>query len=235
MLGDCFLATIAYENHEFLPMLVSQFPDLIIYDASIKNFYKGPGKVIKIPNEGFTGNWNVIFEDFIHSDKKFIWMTNNDITIEVSTVERMRDVLQDQPKAACTVASYNSHHQPLRCQERGIRPVPFMEQTSPLYRKEALLSLFNAKGYFLYPEIKMGWGVDVISSFQLRELGWDLLVIDDVEFKHHIAENAKAEYGTKKEYTKVASADRGRHIVNLLGAGYKKKLLKGLEDYKYKI
>jgi hypothetical protein len=147
----------------------------------------------------------------------------------------MRDVLQDQPKAACTVASYNSHHQPLRCQERGIRPVPFMEQTSPLYRKEALLSLLNSKGYFLYPEIKMGWGVDVISSFQLRELGWDLLVIDDVEFKHHIAENAKAEYGTKKEYTKVASADRGRHIVNLLGAGYKKKLLKGLEDYKYKI
>jgi len=235
MLGDCFLATIAYENHEYLPLLVEQFPDLIIYDASMKNIYRGPGNVIKIPNEGFTGNWNVIFEDFIHSDKKYIWMTNNDITIEVSTVERMRAVLQDQSKAACTVASYNSHHQPLRCQEIGIRPVPFMEQTSPLYRKEALLSLFNSKGYFLYPGIKMGWGVDVISSFQLRELGWDLLVIDDVEFKHHIAENAKAEYGSKKEYSKIAAADRGRHIVEVLGMGYKKKLLKGLEDYKYKI
>jgi hypothetical protein len=235
MLGDCFLATIAYENHEYLPLLVEQFPDLIIYDASMKNFYKGPGKVIKITNEGFTSNWNVIFEDFIHSDKKYIWMTNNDITIEVSTVERMRDVLYNEPKAACTVASYNSHHQPLRCQEKGIRPVPFMEQTSPLYRKEALLSLFNSKGYFLYPGIKMGWGVDVISSFQLRELGWDLLVIDDVEFKHHIAENAKAEYGSKKEYSKIAAADRGRHIVEVLGMGYKKKLLKGLEDYKYKI
>ena len=235
MFENCFLATIAYENHEFLPFLTAQFPDLIIYDASIKNPYKGPGKVIKIPNEGFTGNWNLIFEDFIASGKKYIWMTNNDITIDTSTVKRMVDVLQDNPKAACTVASYNSHHQPLRCQEKGIRPVPFMEQTTPLYRKEALLSLFNKHGYFLYPGIKMGWGVDVISSFQLRELGWDLLVIDDVEFKHHIAENAKAEYGSKKEYSKVAAADRGRHIVEVLGMGYKKKLLQGLEDYKYKI
>ena len=31
MFENCFLATIAYENHEFLPFLTAQFPDLIIY------------------------------------------------------------------------------------------------------------------------------------------------------------------------------------------------------------
>lgn len=235
MFETCFLVTIAYENHEFLPLLTEQFPDLIIYDASVKNPYSGPGNIIRIPNKGFTGNWNLIFEDFMNSGKEYIWMTNNDITIETSTVNRMLDVLKTRTLAAATVASYNSHHQPLRCQERGVRPVPFMEQTSPIYRREALQSLKERHGYFLYPGIKMGWGVDTISSFQLRELGWELLVIDDVEFKHHIAENAKAEYGSKKEYSKAASTDRGRNIVNVLGMGYKKKLLQGLEEYKYKI
>lgn len=235
MFKNCFLATIAYENHEFLPMLVSQFPDLIIYDASVNNPYTGPGNIIKIENQGFTGNWNYIFNDFMNSDKDYIWMTNNDITIEISTVQRMLDVIQNRPKAAAVVASYNSHHQPLRCHERGIRPVPFMEQTSPIYRKEGLKALYEKHGYFLYPKIKMGWGVDTISSYQLREMGYELLVIDDVCFKHHIAENAKITYGSKKDYSKAASADRGRNIVEVLGTGYKKKLLQGLEEYKYKI
>ena len=232
---NCFMATIAYENHEWLPMLVELFPDLLIYDASVNNKYTGIGNIIQIPNEGFTANWNLIFEEFLKSGKEYIWMTNNDITIEVSTVKRMLEVITNRPKAAGVVASYNSHHQPLRCQDRGIRPVPFMEQTSPVYRRQAIIDLKAKHGYVLYPPLTMGWGVDTISSYQLRELGYELLVIDDVEFKHHIAENAKATFGSKKEYSKSASADRGRRVFECLGSGYKKKLLEGLEEYKYKI
>jgi hypothetical protein len=235
MFDNCFLATIAYENHKWIPQLVDKFPDLIVYDASVVNKYEGPGQVKTIPNEGFTGNWNLIFEDFLAGDKEYIWMTNNDIEIEVSTVQRMLSVLEKRPNTAATVASYNSHHQPLRNHSTGIRPVPFMEQTSPIYKRKAIVDLKEKYGYVLYPPIKMGWGVDLISSYQLRELGWELLVIDDVSFHHHIAENAKAEYGSKKEYTKKASADRGSNIRNLLGQGYKKKLLQGLEHYNYKI
>jgi hypothetical protein len=235
MFANCYLATVAYENHQYIPILIDRFPELIIYDASVKNPYAGPGKIIKIPNKGFTSNWNLIFEDFLKTDKEYIWMTNNDIDIEQSTLHRMIDVIKIHTEAAAVVASYNSHHQPLRNHSKGIRPVPFMEQTSPIYRKSAIKNLKETHGYVLYPPIKMGWGVDLISSYHLRELGWALLVIDDVSFHHYIAENAKAEYGSKKEYAKKASTDRGSNIRNLLGQGYKKKLLEGLEQYNYKI
>jgi hypothetical protein len=147
----------------------------------------------------------------------------------------MVDVIVENSNAAAVVASYNSHHQPLRNQGKGVRPVPFMEQTSPLYRREAISKLKEKLGEVLYSPITMGWGTDTISSYELRELGYDLLVIDDVEFHHYISGNAKVAYGNKTNYVKAAAKDRGSHIMEYIGRGWKKKLLTGLEQYGYKI
>ncbi len=236
MIEQCYLVTLAFENHEWLPSLVKQFPDLIIYDCSEKNPYKGPGNTIRIPNEGFTGNWNYIFDQFLASDKEFIWMTNNDIEITRSTVEKLVNKLATLDDAAGIVASYNSHHQPLRNHESGgLRKVPFLEQTSPIYKRKAIADLKEKLGDVLYAKIKMGWGVDIISSYELRELGYSLYVDDSLSFHHFIAGNAKVVYGSKKNYTKTASEDRGKHIAEYIGRGWKKKMLTGFEQTNYKI
>jgi len=232
---NVFMATLAYENHEWIPQLVDKFPGLRIYDCSTKNLYKGPNLIERIENKGFTANWNYVFDRFLETDCEYIWMTNNDIEIETSTFQRMLDVLIQSPNAGATVASYNSHHQPLRNHGKGVRPVPFMEQTSPLYRRQAIASLKEKLGEVLYSPITMGWGVDIICSYELRQLGYELLVIDDVEFRHFIAGNAKVVYDNKKNYTKAASKDKGSHVSDYIGRGWKKKLLQGLEQYEYKL
>jgi hypothetical protein len=236
MIDQCYLATLAFENHEWIPALVEKFPDLVIYDCSEKNPYRGPGNVIKIPNEGFTGNWNYVFDEFLKTDKEYIWMTNNDIEIGRKTVEKLLERLSDLENAAGIVASYNSHHQPLRNHETGgLRKVPFLEQTSPIYKRKAISDLKDKFGYVLYQPIKMGWGVDIISSYELRKLGYDLYVDDSLSFHHYIAGNAKVVYGSKKNYTKTASEDRGKHIAEYIGRGWKKKMLEGFEHLNYKI
>ena len=234
-MDNCFKATIAFENDQWIPNLLKDFPDLIIYDASEKTPYTGPGTVVKIENRGFTRNWNRVFEDFLASDKQFIWMTNNDIDISTETYEKMINVITEDTRCAAVVASYYSHHQTLRNLGRGIRKVPFMEQTSPIYRKEAIQDLLKAVGYILYPPIKMGHGVDIISSWHLRNLGYHFLVIDDVSFYHHVAGNAKEAFGTKTNYTKVASEDRKGHIQDIIGSNWKKQLLVGFENENYKL
>ena len=232
---NVFMATIAYENHEWIPKLLESFPDLRIYDCSTKNPYEGPNLIERIENKGFTANWNYIFGKFLETGYEYIWMTNNDIEIEVATVQRMLDVITENPKAGATVASYNSHHQPLRNHGKGVRPVPFMEQTSPLYRREVIAQLKEKLGEVLYSPNIMGWGADVISSYEIRNLGYNLLVIDDVEFHHFIAGNAKVAYGTKTNYSKAAAKDRGSHVSDYIGRGWRKKLLQGLEQYEYTI
>ena len=140
-------------------------------------------------NLGFAGGCNVGIRQALSEGADFIWLLNNDTTVDPNALQAQVDKVRSSPKTgACGSAIYDMHH-PQRLQAWGgghinfwlgrsrhyLHPVrddsiDFITGASMLITREVIGSIgFLDEGFFMYWE-------DADYCFRLRAAGWRLVV-----------------------------------------------------------
>lgn len=154
-------------------------------------------------NLGFSGGCNVGIRRALEEGADYVWLLNNDTTVEPLALSAMVDVAEADPRVGAIGSMIYYLDNPKEIQAWGggsvnfwfglsrhhLAPVPssklhYLTAASILLRRSALeeVGLLDEETFFMYWE-------DVDFSFRLRKAGWRLAVADQsiVFHKEHAA------------------------------------------------
>lgn len=95
-------------------------PDVQVIDERAAGSYDTPHERVLIINEGnhgYAGGNNVGIDYAVRAGYRYIWLLNNDVTVESGALEALRDTLEQSPKCgfSASVLVYSDRPQVVQC------------------------------------------------------------------------------------------------------------------------